>query len=326
MSKVYKNVAAVIIGRNEGERLVRCLNTLINYTDKIVYVDSASTDSSIEEAQKKGAHVIALDMSMPFTAARARNAGFEKALTLFENSEFIQFIDGDCEMLEGWLDESVKFLQSHPQVAVVSGVLKERFPHKSIFNTLCDNEWSMPIGSVKSCGGNALMRVKAFKEVGGFLNTLIAGEEPELCVRLRQKGWLIWHIDNNMMLHDANMMHISQWWKRCKRSGYAFAEGSYLHGGAPEYHWVAESRRSLIWGALLPVIILVLSFISWKLSFILLFIYPLQIIRLAFKTKQASNWLIAVHLVMSKFPEAVGQMEFYKRRILKLKINLIEHK
>ena len=151
-------------------------------------------------------------------------------------------------------------------MAVVSGVLKERFPDKSIYNTLCNIEWLMPTGSVKSCGGNALMRVKAFKEVGGFLTNLIAGEEPELCVRLRQKSWLIWHIDSNMMLHDANMMHFNQWWKRCKRWGYAFAEGSYLHGGAPEFHWVAESRRALNWGALLPAFILGLSFFSWKLS------------------------------------------------------------
>lgn len=326
MTRVHHNVAAVIIGRNEGERLIRCFDAITKYTNKIVYVDSASSDSSTQNARERGAHVVSLDLSTPFTAARARNAGFEKAIELFAASEFIQFIDGDCEMLEGWLDASVTFLQTHPQVAVVSGVLKERFPDKSIYNTLCNIEWLMPTGSVKSCGGNSLMRVKAFKEVGGFLTNLIAGEEPELCVRLRQKGWLIWHIDNNMMLHDANMMHFSQWWKRCKRSGYAFAEGSHLHGEAPELHWVTESRRALIWGAALPIFILSLSIFSWKAALILLSVYPLQILRLAFKSRQGEKWLISTHLVLSKFPEAFGQFEFYKRRIFKQKLSLIEHK
>ena len=110
MTEVHHNVAAVIIGRNEGERLVRCPDALIQYTNKIVYVDSASSDLSIQNAQKSGAHVVSLDMSTPFTAARARNAGFEKAIELFAESEFIHFIDGDCEMLEGWLNASVTFL------------------------------------------------------------------------------------------------------------------------------------------------------------------------------------------------------------------------
>ncbi len=326
MNNALQHVAVVIIGRNEGERLIRCIDAVIKYTNKIVYVDSASTDCSVAEAQKRGAEVILLDMTLPFSAARARNAGFDKALTLYKDSEFVQFIDGDCEMLQGWLEASVHFLQVHPKVAVVSGVLTERFPDKTIYNTLCNHEWIMPFGNVKSCGGNALMRVKAFKEAGGFLDSLIAGEEPEMCVRLRQKGWLIWHLNTHMMLHDANMLHLKQWWKRCKRSGYAFAEGSHLHGNAPEFHWVAESRRAIVWGAVLPILILGSLLISWKLCAMLLLIYPLQIIRLAFKTKQASNWLIATHLVMSKFPEAAGQIEFYKRRIFKQKIGLIEHK
>lgn len=321
-----QSVVAVIIGRNEGGRLIRCLDAVSKFTTKLIYVDSASVDDSVKEASKRGAHVVLLNMTKPFTAARARNAGFEKAYALFSDTEFVQFIDGDCEVLAGWLETSVSFLQKNPQIAVVSGVLNERFPEKSIYNMLCNIEWKMPVGEVKSCGGNALMRVKAFKEADGFMDTLIAGEEPELCVRLRQKGWKIWHLDNDMMLHDANMIHLSQWWKRAVRGGYAFAEGSYLHGAAPEFHWVAESRRAWVWGAILPAIILIIGFLNWKFSLLLFLIYPLQICRLALKEKHLQKWLLAAHLVLSKFPEAIGQIEFYKRRFFGKKITLIEYK
>ncbi len=63
----------VIIGRNEGERFERCLRSLVGRASPIVYVDSGSTDNSVgfaESHASSGVHVVRLDMSTPFTAAR----------------------------------------------------------------------------------------------------------------------------------------------------------------------------------------------------------------------------------------------------------------
>jgi glycosyltransferase involved in cell wall biosynthesis len=65
----------VVIGRNEGERLVRCLQSLAQFGAPLVYVDSNSTDGSSEQAQRLGAHAVQLDLTQSFTAARARNLG-----------------------------------------------------------------------------------------------------------------------------------------------------------------------------------------------------------------------------------------------------------
>ena len=92
-------IGIVIIGRNEGERLIRCIQSLHEYIANTVYVDSASTDHSVEAANNLGAHTLALDMLKPFTAARARNAGFAQLLKIFPDTEFVQFVDGDCEVL-----------------------------------------------------------------------------------------------------------------------------------------------------------------------------------------------------------------------------------
>ena len=97
------------------------------------------------------------------------------------------------------------------------------------------------------------MRVKALEAVGGFREDLIAGEEPELCVRLRAKGWRIWRLDSDMALHDAAMNRFAQWWQRNMRSGYSFAQGAYLHGALPERHFVWESLRPWFWGICLPL-------------------------------------------------------------------------
>ncbi len=326
---IMSRVGTVIIGRNEGERLVRCLKSLTGQVTQLVYVDSGSTDDSVNVARGMGADVVALDMTTPFTAARARNEGFEQMRRLYPQAEYVQFVDGDCEIVNGWLDNAVAFLDQHPEVAVVCGRRRERFSEKTIYNMLCDMEWDTPVGETKACGGDVLMRVDAFENVFGFRPDLIAGEEPELCVRLRAAGWKIWRLDQEMTLHDAAMTKFSQWWKRNIRAGYAFAEGSFLHGAPPERHWVKESRRCLIWGLVIPVIAISAGFFCWRYGLIVALIYPLQIFRLWLKNRKELKphpWLFASFNVLGKFAEMYGQLRFHYCRLLGRVEQLIEYK
>lgn len=321
-------IGVVVIGRNEGERLRRCLVSVAHASDCVVYVDSGSTDGSVPLARGMGIEVVELDMSIPFTAARARNEGFERLIAVRPDASYVQFVDGDCEVVTGWMEKAAGFLDSHADVAVVCGRRRERFPERSIYNLLCDIEWDTPLGETKACGGDAMMRVDAFKGVSGYRADLIAGEEPELCVRLRAAGWRIWRLGEEMTLHDAAMTHFGQWWKRTMRGGHAYAEGVFLHGMPPERHWVRESRRAWLWGLCIPSVILVLcaTFGSWGAW--LLMIYPLQVVRLAWKGNRAAfeNWAHALFLVLAKFPESLGQIKFLTRRIFGGKVRLIEYK
>ena len=242
------SIGVVVIGRNEGNRLKECLLSVLGNVKTVVYVDSASSDGSVELARRLGVEVVELDLSIPFTAARARNAGFEYLLQIEPSVEFVQFVDGDCLVVEGWLQKATKVLNDKPEIVVVCGRRREEFPINSVYNRLCDIEWNTPVGEAKACGGDAMMRVLALKQVGGFNPTLIAGEEPELCVRLRQAGGKIMRIDAEMTLHDAQITHFKQWWKRSIRNGHAYAEGAWMHGKPPEKHWLKESRRIWVWG------------------------------------------------------------------------------
>ena len=326
-----ENLGIVIIGRNEGERLKNCILSLQPYNVPIVYVDSGSTDGSVSLACSLSTNVVELDLTIPFTAARARNIGFETLLSLYPHLEYVQFVDGDCQVVPNWLTEAQVYLQEHPEIAVVCGRRREKYPEHSIYNVLCDLEWDTPTGGAKACGGDAMIRVKALKEIGGFNPGLIAGEEPEMCVRLRQKGWKIYRLPLEMTLHDAQMTRFSQWWKRSQRAGYAYANGAWLHGKPPEAHWVKETKSIWLWGLLLPLFIFLAIPFTSGLSLLLVFAYPLSVYKiirsqLAIGRKPAEARIYALFCLLGKFPQAWGQVQFHFQRLTGKNAQLIEYK
>jgi len=327
-----KEIGLVAIGRNEGVRLEACLQSAINKVALVVYVDSGSTDGSLELARSIGCDKVELDLSTPFTAARARNAGFARLRQLAPDIEFVQFVDGDCEVVDGWLETAKQKLAANTELAVVCGRRREKFPEATAYNRLCDIEWDTPVGEAKACGGDSMMRVKAFEQVGGFNPALIAGEEPEMCVRLRQNGWKIERLDAEMTLHDAQMTRFDQWWKRSQRAGHAYAEGSWLHGNTPERHWVKDTLSIWFWGLVLPVLALGTAWFTHGWSLWLLAGYPVLTYRIYRRMQQDRNWqakdaaLYAISCAIGRFPQLQGQIQFHQRRLLGQRSSLIEYK
>jgi len=330
----YKLIGVVAIGRNEGERLRACLDSLRDHAPPgtpIVYVDSGSSDGSAEFATSVGADVVELDMSIPFSAARARNAGFERLAERQAGIEYVQFLDGDCLLAPDWLPQATEFLHSHADFAVVCGRRRERYRNASIYNRLIDMEWHTPIGETKACGGDALVQVNAFQQVGGYQPAVVAGEEPELCVRLRQRGWRIMRLDAEMTLHDADMNRFGQWWKRSERAGLAYALGSVLHGGPPERHWVRESRSAITWGLLVPLLILIAALATRGWGLFLFAVYPLQMARIARRRSRNGDsagdaWLYGVFCMLAKLPQSLGVIKLHRRRWLGKQTKIIEYK
>jgi glycosyltransferase involved in cell wall biosynthesis len=324
---VSAEIGIVVIGRNEGRRLIDCLVSVAGGTDTVVYVDSGSTDDSVTAAEQAGASVVRLDMSEPFTAGRARNEGFGRLLELKPTVRYVQFVDGDCELAAAWLEAAVAFLQQCSDVAVVCGRRRERHPDSSIYNWLCDVEWNTPIGEAIFCGGDAVMRVEAFKTAHGFRSQLIAGEEPELCVRLRERGWKIWRLDSKMTLHDAALVRFSQWWVRAMRSGHAYAEVFWLHRRSQFGIFRKEVARAIFWGALVPVVI-ILGALAYAPIFAGALVYPLQICRVALHRKgiNRKSFAYAVFMTLAKFAEFQGILKFAWRRLRGHTLQLIEYK
>ncbi|MCB1451977.1 MAG: glycosyltransferase [Nitratireductor sp.] len=315
--------AVIIIGRNEGDRLRACLASLGDNFSRIIYVDSGSTDGSVELALAAKVEVVHLDISNSFTAARARNAGLFRLRDGDHSVEFVQFLDGDCVLQPGWLETATNILSSSPRAAMVCGRRRERFPEASVYNRLIDEEWNTPCGQVKTCGGDVLARIEALCEVGGFNSELIAGEEPELCLRLRVKGWEILRIDAEMTLHDAAMTRFGQWWQRARRAGYTYAEGVAMHGRSPERHKLRELISVLAWGLALPLVLLATAMLAMPWALAGLLAYPAQVLRLR---GRGFPWIPALFLVMASFPAAQGALTYGWHRLTRKRAQLIEYK
>lgn len=324
-------IGYVAIGRNEGERLVRCLRSIVSASPgaPIVYVDSGSTDQSATNAREIGAIVHELDVSKPFTAARARNAGARTLLEANPRIEAIQFVDGDCEVDDGWPAAAAEVLATHADVAIVCGRRRELYPDSTIYNALIDLEWDTSIGEAAACGGDALMRRSAFESVGGFRDDLIAGEEPELCVRLRLAGHRIMRIDAEMTRHDADIRRFGQAWRRSVRAGHATLEGYWIHRGNGLKHNRARVGRILVWGAILPLALVIATVAFWPWGLLGLGVFPFQWTRLAIRARGHGTRLaaaVATGQVIDKFAQLQGAAAFVWRSIRGRGGRLIEYK
>lgn len=321
------NIGAVVIGRNEGERLINCLKSLQNEVGLIVYVDSGSSDGSVENATKLGAECVLLDNDAPFTAARARNAGFERIMARPDAPDVVQFVDGDCTLEQGYLTHAAAALAGDHNLALVTGWRAEIDPEASVYNAMCDFEWHRPAGEIEACGGDMMVRVTAFEDIGGFNPEVIAAEDDEFCTRLRKEGWVLHRIPIPMTHHDANMLSFRQWWSRAVRTGHGFEQVNDLH---PDY-FKRERLRMWIYGAALPFLGLVGAVMSWPLFVLVLAVFAVSYVRSTLGLEKAGlprNQAAhhAFFLFLSKFPNIIGAATYRKRKRSGADMVIIEYK
>ena len=317
----------VVIGRNEGQRLVACLHSLANLEYPVVYVDSGSLDESSHRAKNLGVDVVILDNSVPFSAARARNEGLKYLCEKWQSLQYVQFIDGDCIVMEGWLNTALNFLAENQKIAVVCGRRREAHPNATIYNHLCDIEWDTPLGDAIGCGGDAMMRIPALRQVNGYLDGLIAAEDSELCLRLREKDWKVWRLPHEMTLHDADIQQFNQWWQRIYRSGFAYAAVFALHASSRKRIFFRELMSAVFWGLVLPLTVFIATFLHVG-ALLMLLAYPLQIARIALrrKSKDLRSWQYGGLMVLAKFAETAGVLKYIVSRLSLRETPLIEYK
>lgn len=323
------SIAVVLIGRNEGARLVAALESLKTLQAIVIYVDSGSKDASVAMARGAGATVVELSDDKPFTAARGRNAGFDALGG--DIPDFVQFIDGDCRVNHDWIATAAAELAKNPEVGIVTGWRSEINRDASVYNAMCDWEWHRPAGEIMTCGGDMMVRSSTFVKVGGFDETVIAAEDDEFCIRVRATGASMRRLPLDMTYHDADMTRFSQWWSRCIRSGHGFAQVGAMHDG----YFATERKRVLVYGAIIPAIALVLALVfPTAIGVGLLGIAALYgvsyyrsvrgLMREGLPPKEALHH--GIFLVISKFPNLIGMGVFVWRRARGHKMNIIEYK
>lgn len=329
-----RSVGVVVIGRNEGDRLMVCLDSILRMASPrlIVYVDSGSSDGSPDRAAARGVHVHRLSADRPFSAARARNEGFELLVGIWDDLEFVQFIDGDCELDRNWLEQGRRTLEADSGLAAVCGRTIERYREATIYNRLCDIEFDVPPGEVGATGGIFMIRRSAFAEVGGMREGVVAGEEPEMCLRLRRAGWRMHRLAEPMVLHDSAMNRFGQWWTRAVRGGVAWGIGKELHGHGSERYCVREVRRTWLWGLVLPGVALALAWPTLGISIgVYVLLLAVQAVRIAVASRRGGrslgdSTLYALACVISKFAGCVGLIKHRIDRMRRRGSRIVEYK
>lgn len=313
-------ISVVVIGRNEDQRLARCLESirLIRGFDgesiQIIYVDSASKDGSPELASTYGAEVIIVHAERP-TAALGRNAGWRVA-----KSEFVLFLDGDTVLHPDFVKAASEPMLQDASIVAVWGHRREIHPEVSIYNRILDLDWVYAPGIAEFCGGDVLMRRRALEQVGGYDNELIAGEEPEMCRRMRARGYRILHIDHPMTGHDLQMTRLSQYWKRATRAGHAFAEISRRFRDSDDPAWETDRKRNLLrgvfWAASLAIALIVSAL---RFTLLPLALWSALLIALSLRSAWKSRWkshdvvtllLYGVHSHLQQIPICIGQLRY----------------
>jgi glycosyltransferase involved in cell wall biosynthesis len=287
-----------------------------------VYVDSGSADGSTAVARDFGHAVVELSRDKPFTAARARNEGFANLRQSCPDIRLVQFLDGDCKLVSGWLEAAADTLAAREECAIVTGKLLELHPDASVYNRLCQLEWNAPPGDLTdtgAIGGIFMTRVSAFESVGGFNEQVIAGEDSELGVRLGLQGWKITRIDHQMAVHDAEITSFSQWWKRSVRAGHAVGQRAFLNGATAARDCLRERRSTIVWGILLPIAILLLLVPTKGASLVLLGLYGVLAIKVyahrrAMGDTQADAATYASFLPLAKIANGMGLAKFELNR------------
>ncbi len=334
-SEILSKVGIVVIGRNEGQRLKTCLESLVSMPSRLVYVDSGSVDGSVALARGMGVEAVELDTSAPFSAARARNAGVQRLRETDPGLPFVQFVDADCEIIDGWLRVALTTLLGRPEIAIVAGWLRERAPEASVYNRIGNIEWSAAgAGEVDSVGGIFMIRCGAFDQAAGFDPSVPAGEEPEFCQRLIRHGWRILRLDRDMAWHDLAMTRFGQWWRRMMRSGYGSMDVAYRFGVA---RFVRTNLRVRLWTGWLALALgaaagaLAGSGAFAVLAVLLLGIWPVQVLRVALRTWRRGNPLgtsmaYATLVMISFLPQIAGQAMYFSDRLRNRSARLVEYK
>lgn len=332
--KVAPLLSIVIIGRNEGDRLERCIRSVqAIHTPPpgldVLYVDSDSIDGSLERAKTLGVRVLTVHPERP-TAALGRNAGW-RALT----TPFILFLDGDTILHPDFINHALPHF-ADPKIAAVWGHLRELAPEASVYQRVLNLDWVYRFGFTEFCGGNALMRREALEKVNGYNEALIAGEEPEMCQRMRAFGYSILHIDQPMVLHDLGITRWSQYWRRTTRTGHAFAEVSTLLRDTATPLWRYDALRNLVHASILVTVFglgagaSLIAGTFWPFLASLGFLSAL-VVRTVWKARwKSKQWfsllLYGLHSQFQHIPTAIGQLSYYYNRWRGRRRHLIEYK
>lgn len=317
------DLSIVIVGRNDGARLARCIRSArsirgLRGAFEILYVDLESSDGSPARARDMGAAVVSAPGSHG-RAAVGRNAGWRAA-----RAPVVMFLGADTVLEPDFVAGAVPLLRD-PNVAIVWGHRRELHPEASLVHRILDLDGLHPPGPAEHCGPDALMRRTALEQVEGFDERLGAGEDVELCGRLRALGYRIEHIDQPMTLYDLDVSGWVGYWRHAVLTGYRLAETADRFRDRMPAGWLVAARRNRLHGAGLVLAAgLALGSSLWVADLRPMLVLLALSLALVLRSAGQAVWkepdpltrfVYGIHVHLSQIPMLIGQLGYYRERI-----------
>lgn len=321
-------IGVVVVGTDPGDTPEAAIRSA-GEGRPVVFVAPSDSSQAAAIARRAGAAVVELDGLSTATGGRARNAGYRQLKTLAPDLGFVQFIPAGSALHPDWLTSAAHFMARRPEVSVIEGATKERYPRPSKFAAFGSGE-AFLAGEAQASGPMMLVRVEGFEAAGGFRNDLKTGETEDLCLRLRRRGRHIWRLDAPMAVREIQPSNISGWWSSAVRRGFGFAYSAALHGRAPERFRAPETARAVIWGGLYPAFVFGAAAAAAGAAYLLdRFLNPLMIAALivalgcsVYATRwfwaaarrgfwRFSSWNYGLYATLRFIPEFFGVLRFW---------------
>lgn len=234
-----EKVSIVIIGRNEERGIGECVGAALVAAEQIggaeiIFVDSASTDKTVEIVKSLGVRVISMKPTMKLSPSAGRFVGSQYA-----NGEFILFLDADTLVYKDFLPAAIKQFEKDESIGGINGFLDDLGEKGELlndveerFNEITDVKWLR--------GPCCFYRREALQKSGSFNPYLAVEEEAELGLRLIKNGWKLklmpismachtrcFHLQTTRSLFSAFKRDIivGRLGEMTKTTAYAFKEG-----------------------------------------------------------------------------------------------------
>jgi len=241
-------VSVIIKALNEEKRIAQAIETALSAVStlggEVILADSCSTDRTIEIAQRYPIKITQLANPQERCCGIGPQLGYQLAC-----GEFVYILDGDMEMLPGFLDRAVAYMDAHPEAGGVGGLVIEKNTESLEYKARMERaSGHMQPGPVDRLDMGGLYRRSAIQQVGYFSNrNLHAYEEYDLGVRLRSAGWQLVRIDCNSVNHYGHDAPALQLLLRRWKSGYICGLGEVIRAavGKPHFLMVLREVREL---------------------------------------------------------------------------------
>ncbi|MBN1645424.1 glycosyltransferase [Candidatus Woesearchaeota archaeon] len=299
----HVSIVSVIVPVSRNETFIRdCIRSL----QKQTYPDFEiilSVDNNTTAQVRKILEVIQKNMSRPGLAIKiveskktgsAANRNFA-VLKANPKSEYLAFTDSDCIVDKNWLSDLVALMQDcGDDVICVGGTTIS--PKNKLISVLVDEmsrsylggrytaqhgsngkhkaterplEFAREVTSTPTC--NSMYRLKAWK-LEKQNEKLIIGQDGEMNIRLRKRGFRFLATSKARVLHD--------WipsWKSFMRKMYVYGIATgrifWMHKDVFKYRPYALFSLMAVLGGIVLIGLGFINIVAWKLLFLLVMLY-----------------------------------------------------